>query len=52
MNFRLKDAVAPFYLGGALSAFGHIHWHQWEFYAIVVPFFILVKVTDYNNPEK
>lgn len=52
MNFRLKDAVAPFYLGAALSGFGHIHWHQWEFYAIVIPFFILVKVTDYNNPEK
>lgn len=49
MKKRLIAAIAPFYLGGALSAFGNVHYFQWQFWAIVVPFFLLVKITKFNQ---
>jgi 1,4-dihydroxy-2-naphthoate octaprenyltransferase len=49
MKKHLIDAIAPFYLGGALSLFGHVHWFQWQFWAILVPFFLLVKITKFNQ---
>jgi hypothetical protein len=51
MKHRLIKALAPLYLGGALGAIGNIHWNQWQFYAIGVPFFILVKITKFNVDE-
>lgn len=48
---RLVGLLAPAYLGFALSAFANISWYQWEFYAIIVPFYVLVKLTDFNNND-
>lgn len=48
---RLVELLAPAYLGFALAAFAHITWYQWEFYAIIIPFYILVKATDFNKDE-
>lgn len=50
MRFR-KEILAPVYLGFALSAFANISWYQWQFYAIMVPFFIIVKLTGFNKDE-
>lgn len=47
----IKDLLAPMYLGFALSAFADLHWYQWQFYAIIVPFFLLAKITDFNKDE-
>ena len=49
MKDLLKESLAPFYLGGALSGFGNIDFFQWQFYAIIIPFFILVKLTNFNQ---
>lgn len=49
MKKLLIESLAPFYLGGALSFFGNVHWLNWQFYAIIVPFFLLVKITKFNN---
>lgn len=35
------EYLSPFYLGGALSAFADINFMDWEFYAIIIPFYIL-----------
>jgi hypothetical protein len=48
---RLVRLLAPAYLGFALSAFANVSWDQWEFYAIIVPFYILVKATDFNKDD-
>lgn len=48
---RLVELLAPAYLGFALSAFANISFYQWEFYAIIIPFYILVKATDFNNSK-
>lgn len=47
----LKELLAPIYLGFALSAFGNLHWYDWRFYAIIVPFFIIAKATEFNKDE-
>lgn len=47
----LREILAPLYLGGSLSLFANVHWYQWQLYAIVVPFFILVKITGFNREE-
>jgi hypothetical protein len=39
------------YLGFALSKFANVYWDQWEFYAFLVPFYILVIATDFNKSE-
>jgi hypothetical protein len=49
MKKFLIDSLAPFYLGGALSAIGNVHYYQWQFWAIIVPFFLLVKITNFNQ---
>jgi hypothetical protein len=49
---RLVELLAPAYLGFALSAFTNVSWQQWEFYAIIIPFYILVKATDFNKDEE
>jgi len=45
----LKEMLAPMYLGFAVSAFANIHWFNWQFWAILVPFFILVRLTKWNQ---
>ena len=46
-----KDILAPMYLGFAISQFADLHWFNWQFYAIIVPFFILAKITKFNQKE-
>lgn len=48
----LKDFLAPAYLGLALGMFAGLHWNQWQFYAIIVPFFVLAKITGFNKDEE
>ena len=47
MKKKLIKLLAPLYLGASLSEFANVHWYQWEFYAITIPFYILV--TDLNK---
>lgn len=47
----LKDAIAPAYLGLAVGLFANVHWNQWQFYAITVPFFVLAKITGFNKED-
>jgi hypothetical protein len=47
----LKEYLAPLYLGFAISIFANLHWYNWQFYAISVPFFILAKITNFNKDE-
>ena len=49
MKKFLIQGLSPAYLGGSLSLFGDVHYYQWEFYAIIVPFFLLVKLTNFNQ---
>jgi 1,4-dihydroxy-2-naphthoate octaprenyltransferase len=49
MKKSFIQALAPFYLGGSLSFFGDVHYYQWQFYAIIVPFFLLVMLTNFNQ---
>ena len=49
---RFKDALAPMYLGFAISYFGNIKWNQWEFYAIIIPFYIIAKASGFNKNEE
>jgi len=49
---RLVELLAPLYLGFALSAFANVSWYQWQFWAIIVPFYILVKLTDFNKNKE
>jgi hypothetical protein len=46
---RLVELLAPAYLGFALSKFANVYWDQWEFYAVLAPFWFLVKLTDFNK---
>jgi hypothetical protein len=46
---RLIKVLPPMYLGFALSKFANVYWDQWEFYAVLVPFWFLVKLTDFNK---
>ena len=48
----LKEYLAPLYLGFAISAFADLHWFNWQFWAIIVPFFLLAKITDFNKDEE
>jgi hypothetical protein len=47
----IKEILAPMYLGFAVSVFANIHWFDWQFYAIIVPFFIIAKITKFNQKE-
>lgn len=49
MKKFLIEGLSPAYLGFSLSLFGDIQCYQWEFYAIIVPFFLLVKLTNFNQ---
>jgi len=44
--------VAPLWLGFSLACFGHISFMQWQFYAIVIPFFILARATGFNQRDE
>jgi hypothetical protein len=46
---RFKDILAPMYLGFAVSVFANIHFYNWQFWAILVPFFVIAKITDFNK---
>ena len=48
---EIVKLLPPGYLGFALAAFADITWTQWEFYAILVPFFVLVNLTDSNKSK-
>ena len=48
---KLVELLAPLWLGFSLALFGNISFLQWQFYAIVIPFFILVKITDFNKKQ-
>jgi hypothetical protein len=48
---KFKDMLAPMYLGFAVSYFANVHFYDWQFYAIAVPFFIIVKITKFNQKE-
>lgn len=48
---KLKQSLAPFYLGFALSYFGNLKIYNWEFYAIIIPFYILVLATNFNKED-
>jgi hypothetical protein len=48
---RLLNLIAPFYLGFALAQFANIDFLNWKFYAIIVPFFILVLITGFNKED-
>lgn len=50
MNKLLKSA-APLYLGFAISIFGNLHFFNWQFWAILVPFFVIAKATKFNNDD-
>ena len=50
-NYILKS-LAPFWLGMALSEFAHIDIMMWEFYAIVIPFFVFDRLRNYDNNKK
>ena len=39
-------AAAWGYLGTSLSMFGHLTWLDWRFYAILIPFIILINLGD------
>jgi hypothetical protein len=44
--------IGPLWLGFSLSAFGKISFMTWQFYAIVIPFFILLRITKFNKDEE
>jgi hypothetical protein len=44
--------IGPLWLGFSLACFGGISFMTWQFYAIVVPFFILVRITKFNQNEE
>ena len=47
----LKELLAPMYLGFALGAFANLQWSDWQFYAIIVPFWILVTIAGFNKDK-
>lgn len=49
MKQFIKDFTAPAYLGFAIAAFTNNTFMNWQFWAIIIPFFALVKLTDYNK---
>jgi len=44
--------LGPLWLGFSLAAFGKISFMTWQFYAIVIPFFILLRITKFNKDEE
>ena len=46
---KLLELSGPIYLGAALSFFGGIILLNWEFYAIIVPFFVIAKISGFNR---
>jgi hypothetical protein len=48
---RLKDLLAPAYLGFALSFFANLSFTNPKFWAILIPFLVIVKVTGFNTKE-
>ncbi len=51
MKKFIKDFTAPAYLGFAIAAFTNIYFANWQFWAIIFPFFALVKLTGFNREE-
>lgn len=49
---KAYKSAAPLYLGFSLAYFGHITFTHWQFYAITVPFFILVLATGFNQKDE
>lgn len=41
MNF-IRNSAGPIYLGIALGAFCNTWCYQWQFYAVVIPFWALM----------
>ena len=49
---RLIEILPSAYLGFALSKFGNINWDQWEFYAVLVPLWFLIKLSDFSKSQE
>lgn len=49
---RFKDILAPAYLGFAIAAFAKITFVDWQFWAIIIPFYLLVKISGFNKDEE
>lgn len=49
---RLSKALPSLYLGLSLSFFAHVDFLNWRFWAIIIPFFILVQATGFNKDEE
>ena len=49
---RFKDVLAPAYLGFAIAAFAKITFADWQFWAIIIPFYVLVKITGFNKDNE
>ena len=47
-----KDILAPMWLGFSIAFFGHITFMQWQFYAIIIPFYILARATGFNQKDE
>jgi uncharacterized membrane protein YoaK (UPF0700 family) len=43
---KVFKVLAPFYLGASLSIFANVNCFQWQFWAIVVPFLLLLKAGE------
>lgn len=44
--------IGPLWLGFSLACFGKISCMTWQFYAIVIPFFILARATGFNQRDE
>jgi hypothetical protein len=49
---KIFKYISAAYLGFALSYFANVSWNNWQFYAIVVPFFILERINNFNKDEE
>ena len=49
---KAYKSIAPLWLGFSLACFGKISFMTWQFYAIVIPFFILLRITEFNQDEE
>jgi len=43
---KVFKVLAPFYLGASLNIFANVNCFQWEFWAIVAPFLLLLKAGE------
>ena len=44
--------LAGCYLGFSLSFFGNVHFFNWQYYAIIVPFFLVWVMSEEEDDEE